>query len=151
MSNGSFAVCREFELSWTIRVSDLAVDMGKIRFEKVVDPTSFVGDEDVSADEDLYRAVECSPSWKNFALPIFINEMVLQDDPWTPGDTIDNVPVYEEASFVLDVGGTTIWWGLRGCGFGSYYLRTIGGTPHLSNECMNKGTIKKVFDLIQLP
>lgn len=147
----SFIVSRPFELSWNIRINDMANDIGKIRFEKVVDETSFVGDETPGAEEDLYRVVECSPSWKNFALPVLINELTLSDEPMSARDTFDNVPAYEEATFVIDNFHVVIWWSLSGCGFGSYYLRTMGGHPHLDNECMNKGTIKRVFDLIQLP
>lgn len=147
----SFVVDRPFELSWNIRVNDLAVDIGKIRFEKVIDDTSFVGDETEGADEDLCRVVEVSPSWKDFVLPILINELNLADEPWAKSDIIQNVPQYEEASFVIEGGVVGIWWGLKGCGFGNYYLHTIGGYPHLSNECMNKGTILEVFRQIALP
>lgn len=151
MNNGSFVVSRPFELSWHIRVHDMAVDMGKISFGQVVDPGSFVGDEDADAETNVIQVVEVSPSWKDFALPIFINELVLADAPMSSSDTLVGVPAYEEASFVIDNFHTEVLWCLKGCGFGNFYLRTIGGTPHLDNECMNKGTIKRIFDLIQLP
>lgn len=149
MSNGKIVVSRPFELSWHIRVHDLALDIGKIRFENVVDPSSFVGDESDDADAYVIQVVEASPSWKDFALPILINEMVLADAD-VP-NVIPDVPAYEEASFVIDTFSVEILWALKGCGFGNFYMRTIGGTPHLDNECLGKNTIKRVFDLIQLP
>lgn len=148
MSNGRVVASRPFELSWRIRVHDMAVDMGKIRFDNVVDPTSFVGDESEDSEVDCIQVVECSSSWKEFALPIFINEMVLAD---YPESKLQNVPAYEEASFVVDVGHADLFWQMKGLGFGNFYLRTIGGTPHLDNECVGKQTIKEIFELITLP
>lgn len=148
MSNGKIVFSRPFELSWHIRVHDLALEMGKIRFENVVDESSFVGDESDDADRYVIKVVEASPSWKEFVLPIFINELVLADPS---GEPLQNVPVYEEAAFVIDNFSVEMLWALKGCGFGNFYLRTIGGTPHIDNECMSKASIKRVFDLIQLP
>lgn len=149
MNNGHFSVNRPFTLSWNIRIHDMAVDTGFIRFGQVLDTNSFVGDEDEGAGNAGLQVIEVSPSWKDFALPIFINEMVLADTP-APGYVYTG-PAYEEATFKNDAFWFEAWWSLKGCGFGSFYVRTIQGTPHIDNECMGKVSIKQIFDLIQLP
>jgi hypothetical protein len=75
--------------------------------------------------------------------------MVLADTP-APGYVYTG-PAYEEATFKNDAFWFEAWWSLNGCGFGSFYVRTIQGTPHIDNECMGKASIKQIFDLIQLP
>lgn len=147
----SFSVGRPFELSWNIRIDDLRVDIGKIKFDHVVDPSSFVGDEDSDAENTTIQVTEVGASWRGFVLPILINELNLADEPMSKHDILGAVPAYEEASFVIEGGWVDIWWSLKGCGFGNYFLRTTGGYPHLHNECMNKGTILKVFQEIALP
>lgn len=149
MSNGSFAVSRPFTLSWNIRVHDMAVDIGHIQFGQVLDTSTFVGDEDSSAEAHGLQVIEASPSWKDFALPIFINELVLADNP--NQEYVYNGPAYEQASFTNDAFHFVAWWALRGCGFGSFYVRTAGGIPLIDNEGLSKDTIKSIFELIKLP
>lgn len=153
MSNGNFSVNEAFTLKWVVQYSDVADSYGQIVFAPL--GIELVGDEaDQVLSDDSIRVISASADWATI-LPIFINEMVLEDEPMSDAGVVE-CPAYESAAFTMTGPDglpveAHIWWSLRGCGFGQYHLRCAGGFPHLSNECMSKRTIQMVFNQIQLP
>lgn len=149
MLNASFDPIWRFTLNWEVRYSDLMVSRGFLKFDQVVDPTSFVGDETEGSDEDIIKLVAWEGNWKEIA-PIFVNEMTLQDTDAEMAPFRAEVPGYEAASFWLsnDVPGIYANWGVRGCGFGQYYITLSGGYVSINNEWTSKNTILTVLQSI---
>lgn len=151
--NGYFAPMWEFTLNWSIRYSDLEVDLGHLTFAKIVDPSSFVGDEDDAADEDIIRPVELVGDWAK-VLPILVNQIALPDHFGSDRGTIRDfaVPAYQEASFWLSDGCPEIYasWGLRAKGFGQMSIGFAGGHVTAGSDPMSKDTIYHVLKTIAL-
>lgn len=145
--------CSEFTLKWQIRYNDLMLEMGELPFVQQIDQTSLVGDEtDEMISEGLIAPLNMPANFKSTILPILVNEMQLWDD-CGPRDLVAEglaVP-YEEATFTIHTNGELVHrgidfcWGLKGCGFGQFYLSCVGGIPHLSNEMMGKTSILEIF------
>lgn len=152
MLNARFDPIWKFTLHWEVRYSDMMVRRGLIEFDKIVDPTSFVGDEDEGADEGLIKPVNCTEDWREI-ISILVNEMKLEDGAdEMPADNFE-VPPYEQASFWLDKDTPGIYanWGVRSCGFGQYYISFNGGHVTIKNEYTSKNTILTVLQSIVGP
>lgn len=151
MLNASFNPIWGFTLNWEVRYSDMMVRRGYLKFDQAIDPTSFVGDETEGADEDLIKLVAWNGDWKEIA-PIFVNEMQITDvfdDMPLPAFHAE-VPAYESAAFWLSDGIRGIYanWGVRGCGFGQYYITLNGGHVTVASEMTSKNTILTVLQSI---
>lgn len=143
----------EFTLKWQIRFNDYQLEMGELPFVQKIDETSLVGDEsDEMITDGLIGPINMPANFKSVILPIMVNEMQLWDECASLDLNMEGLcPPYEEATFTLHInnqlthGGIGFSWGLKGCGFGQFYLSCCGGIPHLSNEMMGKGSILEIF------
>lgn len=141
-----------FKLNWEVRYSDMMVERGFIQFEHAIDPTSFVGDETEGSDETTILVTKAKGDWSKI-VPILVNEMTLQDEPWSGAvaPLSFEVPAYEAAAFWLDgdVPGIYANWTFRGAGFGQYYISFSGGHVHINNEFTSKNNIYSIISSIR--
>ncbi len=141
-----------FKLNWEVRYSDMQVRRGFIEFDKILDPATFVGDEDDGTEESLIKPISCTEDWRKI-VPILVNEMTLQDGADEMPPNVFEVPPYEQAAFWLNEGCPGIYanWGVRGRGFGQYYISFNGGYVSINNEFTSKNTILAVLQSIVTP
>lgn len=149
MKTGYFQVNGPITLNWDIVYNETLVDRGFIKLGNLLDlETQLVGDEDDARSHNTL-VIESAGNWE-WALPVLIDSLELYDPVDAPFSAVP-VPSYQTASFWFNgpIQHHDIWWGLRNFGFGHFVLQTQGGYPTLSNECMSKNSIYRVFEHIE--